>query len=80
MSFFLCNVVVYARAHTWEQQFSLLEDVSGLMVEEPFKALIMDSVMGCFRSDFCGRGELSERQQRLGQLMARLRKVRWIYF
>lgn len=38
--------------------------------------LIMDSIMNNLRSDFCGRGELAERQQRLGQLMARLRKVR----
>ena len=35
----------------------------------------MDSIMNNLRSDFCGRGELAERQQRLGQLMARLRKV-----
>lgn len=38
--------------------------------------LIMDSIMANLRTDFCGRGELAERQQRLGQLMARLRKVR----
>ena len=31
--------------------------------------------MANMRSDFSGRGELAERQQRLGQLMARLRKV-----
>jgi meiotic recombination protein DMC1 len=32
--------------------------------------------MALFRTDFCGRGELAERQQRLGQMMALLKKVR----
>lgn len=47
------------------------------MVEEPFKLLIMDSITSNLRVDFCGRGELAERQQKLGQMMARLRKVCW---
>lgn len=37
-----------------------------------FKLLIMDSVMALFRVDYSGRGELAERQQRLGQMMSRL--------
>lgn len=45
------------------------------MADEPFKLLIMDSITGNLRVDFCGRGELAERQQKLGQLMQRLRKV-----
>lgn len=45
------------------------------MSEEPFKLLIMDSIMNNLRVDFSGRGELAERQQKLGQLMQRLRKV-----
>lgn len=31
--------------------------------------------MACFRTDFVGRGELADRQQKLGVLMARLRKL-----
>jgi meiotic recombination protein DMC1 len=46
------------------------------MVEEPFKMLIVDSVTANMRIDYSGRGELAERQQKLGQLMAKLRKVR----
>ena len=45
------------------------------MVEEPFKLLIMDSITANLRVDFCGRGELAERQQRLGQLMSCLKKI-----
>lgn len=40
-----------------------------------FKVLIMDSIMALFRVDYSGRGELSERQRHLGQLLSRLQKV-----
>ena len=33
--------------------------------EEPFKLLVIDSIMGLFRVEFSGRGELAERQQKL---------------
>lgn len=36
---------------------------------------LQDSITANLRVDFSGRGELAERQQRLGQLMQRLRKV-----
>ncbi len=39
------------------------------MVEEHFKLLIVDSVTALFRVDFSGRGELAERQQKLGQML-----------
>jgi len=31
--------------------------------------------MGLLRTDFCGRGELAERQQLLGQMLARIRRL-----
>lgn len=36
--------------------------------------------MALFRVDYNGRGELSERQQRLGQMMSRLQKLSEGYF
>jgi hypothetical protein len=45
------------------------------MVQEPFKLLVVDSIMANLRTDYVGRGELSERQQRLGQYMKRLKQV-----
>lgn len=53
----------------------LMIPLAAKMAEEPFKLLIMDSITANLRVDFCGRGELAERQQKLGQLMARLRKA-----
>ena len=44
-------------------------------VQEPFKLVIMDSITALLRVDYTGRGELADRQQKLGQLLSRLKKV-----
>ncbi|KAK9833274.1 hypothetical protein WJX81_001649 [Elliptochloris bilobata] len=67
--------VMHARAYTFEQQMELLYPLAALMAEEPFKLIIMDSISANMRVDYTGRGELSERQQKLGQLMSRLKKL-----
>lgn len=67
--------IVYGRAFNYEQQISLLENAAALMAEEQFKILIMDSLTSNFRTDFSGRGELAERQQRLNGMLAKMRKV-----
>ncbi|KAK2711571.1 meiotic recombination protein DMC1/LIM15 homolog [Artemia franciscana] len=69
--------VLYARAFTSEHQFELLDEVAGKLHEEAgiFKLLIVDSIMALFRVDFSGRGELSERQQKLAQMLSRLQKI-----
>ena len=54
----------------------LLVALAATMSQEHFKLVIMDSIMAHLRVDFSGRGELSERQQKLGILMSRLRKAR----
>lgn len=46
------------------------------MAEEGcFKLLIVDSVLSLFKVDYQGRGELADRQQKLGLHMSRLRKM-----
>lgn len=70
-----CLQVCHGRAYTHEQQMELIQSVAAMMAEEPFKLLIVDSITANLRVDFTGRGELAERQQRLGQMMSRLRKV-----
>jgi meiotic recombination protein DMC1 len=37
-----------------------------------YRLLIIDSIMNCFRVDFCGRGELADRQQKLNQFLSKL--------
>ena len=53
----------------------LLTYVCASCVEEQFRVLIVDSVTALFRVDFSGRGELSERQQKLGTYMSQLMKL-----
>lgn len=67
--------VVYARAHNSEQQLTLLDDAAALMSEDRFALLIVDSAMALYRTDFQGRGELSERQTKLGQFMRQLQRM-----
>jgi len=67
--------IVYARAYTHEMQMDLLNMVAAKMVEDQFALLIVDSITSLFRVDFSGRGELAERQQKLGQMLSKLTKI-----
>ncbi|KAL8162746.1 hypothetical protein V2J09_014235, partial [Rumex salicifolius] len=67
--------IIYARAYTYEHQYNLLLGLAAKMSEEPFRLLIVDSVIALFRVDFTGRGELAERQQKLAQMLSRLLKI-----
>ncbi|XP_022760185.1 meiotic recombination protein DMC1 homolog isoform X2 [Durio zibethinus] len=55
--------------------YNLLLGLAAKMSEEPFRLLIVDSVIALFRVDFTGRGELAERQQKLAQMLSRLTKI-----
>ncbi|KAL0489361.1 meiotic recombination protein DMC1 [Acrasis kona] len=68
------NIMV-ARAFTHEHQTSLMTQLVAKMAEDQFRLLIVDSVTALFRVDFSGRGELSERQQKLGQYLSTLIKI-----
>lgn len=69
--------IVYARCYTSEHLVQLLVEAAGLMVsdEDRFALLIVDSIMGVFRVDYSGRGELAERQQNLGRVLSKLQKM-----
>eukprot|EP00618_Florenciella_parvula_P024345 CAMPEP_0119475812 /NCGR_PEP_ID=MMETSP1344-20130328/6560_1 /TAXON_ID=236787 /ORGANISM="Florenciella parvula, Strain CCMP2471" /LENGTH=399 /DNA_ID=CAMNT_0007509423 /DNA_START=23 /DNA_END=1222 /DNA_ORIENTATION=- len=67
--------VVYARAHNSESQMELLKQASALMSEDRFVLLVVDSATAHFRTDYVGRGELSERQMQLGQFLRQLQRL-----
>lgn len=67
--------IIYARACAYEHQYNLLLGLAAKMAEEPFRLLIVDSVIALFRVDFSGRGELAERQQKLAQMLSCLMKI-----
>ncbi|KAI0962077.1 hypothetical protein AcV7_000998 [Taiwanofungus camphoratus] len=59
-----------ARAFNSEHQMELINECSIRFAEDKdFRLLIVDSIMALFRTDFSGRGELSERQQKIAILM-----------
>ena len=69
--------VIFARAYNSEHQMDLITYLAARFAEEKgiYRVLIVDSIIALFRSDFCGRGELSERQQKLNQMLSRLMKI-----
>ena len=52
-------------------QLELLEGLAANFATNEYRLLIIDSIMALYRTDFIGRGELSERQQVLGQFLRR---------
>ncbi|KAJ6264395.1 hypothetical protein Dda_0541 [Drechslerella dactyloides] len=64
--------ILYARAVNSEVQMELIQKLAEPFASGEYRLLVVDSIMACFRVDYSGRGELSERQQKLGQMLARL--------
>ena len=64
--------IVMARAYTSEHQDKLLEEATALMVHHRFSIIIVDSVISLFGSDYSGRSELAERQQKLAKFLRKL--------
>jgi len=74
----LSNIHV-ARAHTSDHQMLLVERAGKLVERTGAKLLIIDSVTALFRSEYCGRGALAERQQKLGRHIAALHRIAELY-
>ncbi|PLB37713.1 recombinase DMC1 [Aspergillus candidus] len=64
--------IAYARALNSEHQMELLSTLSKEFAGGEYRLLIIDSIMNCFRVDYCGRGELADRQQKLNQFLMKL--------
>lgn len=72
----LDNVLI-AKCTNHEHQHEMLAAAAAAITEgsEPFRLLVIDSVMGLFRVEFSGRGELAERQQKLATHIRELVKM-----
>lgn len=65
----LDNIII-CRVFSHEEQMEIVKPIAALLADldqGPFRLLIVDSIIALFRVEFSGRGELSERQQKLGQ-------------
>jgi len=72
----LDNILV-ARIFNVDQQEDIPQQVEAKISEDQtsYSVLIIDSIMSLWRTDYSGRGELSERQQRLGKHLNHLKKL-----
>jgi DNA repair protein RadA len=70
----LKNVFV-ARAYNADHQMLLAEKSVEVIAPKNIKLVIVDSLTSLFRSEFVGRGQLSDRQQRLNRHMHTLQKL-----
>lgn len=67
--------VAYARAHNTEHQEKLLMSAAALLSESRFALIVVDSATALFRTEFCGRGTLAERQINLGKFLRALQRL-----
>lgn len=67
--------IYVARAHTTDHQMLLAEKAAEIAKNDGVKLLVIDSLTALFRTEYCGRGALAERQQKLGRHIAGLHKL-----
>nr|ADQ00382.1 Dmc1 [Pneumocystis jirovecii] len=70
------NNILVGRAFNSEHQMDLINKMCTIFSEDGrYRLLIVDSIMALFRVDYSGRGELSERQQKLNVMLSRLNRI-----
>ena len=67
--------VAYARAHNSEHQMELLKLAAAIMAQDRYALMVVDSATALFRTDYTGRGELSERQMQMAQFLRQLTRL-----
>ena len=72
------NIFV-ARAYNSNHQMLLADKAAEIIKEKNIKLVIVDSLTSQFRSEFVGRGQLSDRQQKLNTHMRLLQKIAELY-
>jgi len=55
--------IIFGRAYNSDHQILLIKEASNLIKEKNIKLIIVDSLIGHFRSEYVGRGTLAVRQQ-----------------
>lgn len=74
----LDNILV-ARAYNSAHQTLILEEAGSVIEENNIKLIIADSAVGLFRSEYLGRGTLSNRQQKLNHFVHLLARIAETY-
>lgn len=74
----LKNIVV-GRAYNSDHQVLLVKQAPKMIAKKNIKLIIVDSLIGHFRSEYVGRGTLAERQQTINQHLHDLLRLSEIY-
>lgn len=71
--------IIVARAYNSAHQTLILEEAGQVIEENNIKLIIADSAIGLFRSEYLGRGTLSNRQQKINHFIHLLSRIAETY-
>ncbi len=71
--------IVFGRAYNSDHQILLIKEAANLIKEKNIKIIVVDSLIGHFRSEYIGRGTLATRQQTLNSHLHDLLRICDIY-
>ncbi|MFX1256698.1 MAG: DNA repair and recombination protein RadA [Promethearchaeota archaeon] len=71
--------IIFGRAYNSDHQILLVKEAANLIKEKDIKLIVVDSLIGHFRSEYIGRGTLASRQQIINQHLHDLLRLTDIY-
>jgi DNA repair protein RadA len=71
--------IIFGRAYNSDHQILLIKEAANLIKEQNIKLIVVDSLIGHFRSEYIGRGTLANRQQILNSHLHDLLRLCDIY-
>ncbi len=71
--------IVFGRAYNSDHQVILIKEATNLIKEQNIKLIVVDSLIGHFRSEYIGRGTLANRQQLINSHLHDLLRLCDIY-
>jgi len=71
--------IIFGRAYNSDHQILLIKEAANLIKEKNIKLIVVDSLIGHFRSEYIGRGTLATRQQTINSHLHDLLRLCDIY-
>ena len=71
--------IIFGRAYNSDHQILLIKEAANLIKENNIKLIVVDSIIGHFRSEYVGRGTLANRQQTINGHLHDLLRLTDIY-
>ena len=71
--------IIFGRAYNSDHQILLVKEATNLIREKNIKLIVVDSLIGHFRSEYIGRGTLATRQQTINAHLHDLLRLCDIY-